>query len=68
MLKRVAEEYRVSVRTTARCPEQLKERKKRRKSPDDAKHGHDCVQKITDDFIAGSIRSLKLKEEDVMAV
>ena len=49
-VKRIAEEYRVSVRSHRRdAIEQLKEAEKKKEiTADDAKHGHDRVQKITD--------------------
>ena len=52
-VKKVAEEYRVSVRNHRRVAiEHLKEAEKKKEiTADDAKHGQDRVQKITDDFI-----------------
>ena len=52
-VKKMAEEFRVSVRNHRRVAvEQLKEAEKKKEiTADDSKHGHDRVQKITDDFI-----------------
>ena len=52
-VKKIAEEYRVSVRNHRRVAlEHLKEAEKNKEiTADDAKHGHDRVQKATDDFI-----------------
>jgi ribosome recycling factor len=69
-VKKVAEEYRVSVRNHRRVAiEQLKEAEKKKEiTADDAKHGHDRVQKATDDFIGRIDKIVKAKEEEVMAV
>lgn len=69
-VKKIAEEYRVSVRNHRRVAiEHLKElEKKKELTADDAKHGHDRVQKITDDFIGRIDKVVKAKEEEVMAV
>lgn len=69
-VKKIAEEYRVSVRNHRRVAiEQLKEfEKKKEITVDDAKHGQDRVQKITDDFISRIDKVVKAKEEEVMAV
>jgi ribosome recycling factor len=69
-VKKVAEEYRVSVRNHRRVAiEQLKDSEKKKEiTADDAKHGQDRVQKITDDFIARIDKVVKAKEEEVMAV
>ena len=49
--------------------EQLKESEKKKEiTADDAKHGQDRVQKITDDFIGRIDKVVKAKEEEVMAV
>src|SRR5678815_2555945 len=65
-VKKVAEEYRVSVRNHRRVAiEQLKEaEKKKETTADDAKHGHDRVQKATDDFIGRIDKIVKGKEEE----
>ena len=69
-VKKIAEEYRVSVRNHRRVAiEQLKESEKKKEiTADDAKHGHDRVQKITDDFIGRIDKVVKAKEDEVMAV
>lgn len=69
-VKKIAEEYRVSVRNHRRVAiEHLKEAEKKKEiTADDSKHGHDRVQKITDDFISRIDKIVKAKEEEVMAV
>ena len=69
-VKKVAEEYRVSVRNHRRVAiEHLKEAEKKKEiTTDDAKHGQDRVQKITDDFIGRIDKVVKAKEEEVMEV
>jgi len=69
-VKKIAEEYRVSVRNHRRVAiEQLKEsEKKKEMTADDAKHGQERVQKITDEFISRIDKVVKAKEEEVMAV
>jgi ribosome recycling factor len=69
-VKKIAEEYRVSVRNHRRVAiEQLKEAEKKKEiTADDHKHGQDRVQKITDDFIGRIDKIVKAKEEEVMAV
>jgi len=69
-VKKIAEEYRVSVRNHRRVAiEHLKESEKKKEiTADDVKHGHDRVQKITDDFIARIDKVVKAKEDEVMAV
>jgi len=69
-VKKIAEEYRVSVRNHRRVAiEQLKDfEKKKEITADDAKHAHDRVQKITDDFIGRIDKVVKAKEDEVMAV
>lgn len=69
-VKRIAEEYRVSVRQHRReAIEKLKEAEKKKEiTADDAKHGHDRVQKVTDDYIARIEKIVKAKEEEVMEV
>ena len=69
-VKKVAEEYRVSVRNHRRVAiEHLKEAEKKKEiTADDAKHGQDRVQKITDDFIGRIDKIIKAKEEEVMEV
>ena len=69
-VKKVAEEYRVSVRNHRRVAiEHLKEAEKKKEiTADDAKHGQDRVQKITDDFIGRIDKVVKAKEEEIMEV
>src|SRR5262245_41219284 len=69
-VKKVAEEYRVSVRNHRRVAiEHLKEAEKKKEiTADDAKHGQERVQKITDDFIGRIDKVVKGKEEEVMEV
>lgn len=69
-VKKVAEEFRVSVRNHRRVAvEQLKEsEKKKEMNSDDFKHGQDRVQKITDDFIGRIDKIIKAKEEEIMEV
>jgi ribosome recycling factor len=69
-VKKIAEEFRVSIRNHRRLAvEHLKDAEKKKEiTADDAKHGHDRVQKITDDFIARIDKLVKAKEEEVMEV
>lgn len=69
-VKKIAEEYRVSVRNHRRVAiEHLKEAEKKKEiTADDAKHGQERVQKITDDFIGRIDKVVKAKEDEVMAV
>lgn len=69
-VKKIAEEYRVSVRNHRRVAvEQLKEAEKKKEiTADDAKHGQERVQKITDDFIGRIDKIVKAKEDEVMAI
>jgi ribosome recycling factor len=69
-VKRIAEEYRVSVRQHRRdAIEHLKEAEKKKEiTADDSKHGHDRVQKVTDDYIGRIEKIVKAKEEEVMEV
>jgi ribosome recycling factor len=69
-VKKVAEEYRVSVRNHRRLAiEQLKEAEKKKEiTADDVKHGQDRVQKITDEFIGRIDKIIKAKEDEVMEV
>ena len=69
-VKRIAEEFRVSIRNHRReAIEHLKEsEKKKEMTADDFKHGQDRVQKITDDFIVRVDKVLKAKEEEIMEV
>ena len=69
-LKKVAEEFRISVRNHRRIAiEKLKEMgKKKEITEDDLKHGQDRVQKVTDEFIVRIDKVLKTKEDEVMEV
>ena len=69
-VKRIAEEFRVSVRNHRRVAvEQLKEAEKKKEiTADEHKHGQERVQKITDDFIGRIDKVVKGKEEEVMEV
>jgi ribosome recycling factor len=69
-VKKIAEEYRVSVRNHRRLAiEQLKEAEKKKEiTADDVKHGQDRVQKITDEFIGRIDKIIKAKEDEVMEV
>jgi ribosome recycling factor len=69
-VKKIAEEYRVSIRNHRRVAlEQLKEAERNKEiTADDHKHGQDRVQKITDEFIGRVDKIVKAKEEEVMAV
>ena len=69
-VKKVGEEFRVSVRNHRRVAvEQLKEsEKKKEMTADDSKHGQDRVQKITDEFIGRIDKVVKAKEEEIMEV
>jgi ribosome recycling factor len=69
-VKKIGEEFRVSVRNHRRVAvEQLKESEKKKEiTADDSKHGHDRVQKITDEFIGRIDKIIKTKEEEIMEV
>lgn len=69
-VKKIAEEYRVSVRNHRRVAiEHLKETEKKKEiTADDLKHGQDRVQKMTDEFIGRIDKIVKAKEEEVMEV
>jgi len=69
-VKKIAEEYRVSVRNHRRVAvEQLKEAEKKKEiTADEAKHGLERVQKITDDFIGRIDKIVKAKEDEVMVI
>ena len=69
-VKKIAEEYRVSVRNHRRVAvEQLKEAEKKKEiTADEAKHGLDRVQKITDEFIGRIDKIIKAKEDEVMVI
>jgi ribosome recycling factor len=69
-VKRIAEEFRVSVRNHRRdAVERIKEAEKKKEiTADDVKHGQERVQKITDEFIGRIDKIIKAKEEEVMEV
>ena len=69
-VKRIAEEYRVSVRQHRRdAIERLKETEKKKEiTADDSKHSQERVQKVTDDYIGRIEKIVKAKEEEVMEV
>ena len=69
-VKKIAEEFRVSLRNHRRLAiEHLKEAEKKKEiTADDAKHGQERIQKITDEFIGRIDKILKSKEEEVMEV
>ena len=69
-VKKIAEEYRVSVRNHRRVAvEHLKEAEKKKEiTADEAKHGLDRVQKITDDFVGRIDKIVKAKEDEVMVI
>jgi ribosome recycling factor len=69
-VRRVAEEFRVSLRNHRRVAiERLKESEKKKEiTADDFKHGQERVQKVTDDFIGRVDKIVKAKEEEVMEV
>jgi ribosome recycling factor len=69
-VKKIGEEFRVSVRNHRRVAvEHLKEAEKKKEiTADESKHGHDRVQKITDDFIGRIDKVIKTKEEEIMEV
>jgi ribosome recycling factor len=69
-VKKIGEEFRVSVRNHRRvAAEHLKEAEKKKEiTADDSKHGHDRVQKITDEFIGRIDKIIKTKEEEIMEV
>lgn len=69
-VKKVAEEFRVSIRNHRRLGiEKLKEIAKAKQiTEDDLKHAQDRVQKITDEFIGRIDKALKTKEDEIMEV
>lgn len=69
-VKKIAEEYRVSVRNHRRVAiEHLKgAEKKKEMTADELKHGQERVQKVTDDYIGRIDKVVKAKEEEVMEV
>ncbi len=69
-IKKLAEEFRVSVRNHRRVAiEKLKEsQKKKEMTEDDLKHSQDRVQKFTNGFIERVEKVLKTKEDEIMEV
>jgi len=69
-VKRIAEEFRVSVRNHRRVAvEHLKEAEKKKEiTADDFKHGQARVQKTTDEYIGRIEKVVKAKEDEVMEV
>ena len=69
-VKKVAEEFRVSVRNHRRVMiDKLKEMQKSKEiTEDDLKHSQERVQKITNDFIGRIDKVLKTKEDEIMEV
>jgi len=69
-VKKIAEEFRVSVRNHRRLGiEKLKETEKKKEiTADDLKHGQDRVEKISKEFIEKVDKVLKSKEEEIMEV
>jgi ribosome recycling factor len=69
-IKKVGEEFRVSVRNHRRIAiEHLKElEKKKELTTDELKQGQDRIQKITDEFIGRIDANLKAKEDEIMEV
>ncbi len=69
-IKKISEEFRVSVRNHRRdAIEKFKEMEKRKEiAADELKHSQDRIQKITDDFIGRIDKTLKTKEDEIMEV
>jgi ribosome recycling factor len=69
-VKKIAEEFRVSVRNHRRVAiEHLKDaEKKKQVTADEAKHGQDRIQKVTDEYISRIEKIVKAKEDEVMEV
>ena len=69
-VKKMAEEFRVSVRNHRRITiDKLKEMQKNKEiTEDDVKHSQDRVQKLTDEFIERVEKVLKTKEDEIMEV
>ncbi|MGH7768935.1 MAG: ribosome recycling factor [Candidatus Binatia bacterium] len=69
-VKKIAEEFRVSVRNHRRLAiEKLKETEKKKEiTADDLKHGQERVEKISKEFIEKVDKVLKTKEEEIMEV
>jgi ribosome recycling factor len=69
-IKKMAEEFRVSIRNHRRLGiEKLKEANKRKEiTDDDLKQSQERVQKITDEFIGRIEKVLKAKEDEILEV
>lgn len=69
-VKKVAEEFRVSLRNHRRqAIEKIKEMEKKKEvTADELKHGQDRVQKITDEHMTKIDKVLKGKEDEIMEV
>jgi len=69
-VKKIAEEFRVSVRSHRRLAiEKLKETEKKKEiTADDLKHGQERIEKISKEFIDKVDKVLKTKEEEIMEV
>lgn len=69
-VKKVAEDYRVSVRTHRRDGlEMLKELEKDKTiTQDDHRHGHDKIEALTKEYVERIDKLVKAKEDEIMAV
>jgi ribosome recycling factor len=69
-VKKVAEDYRVSVRTHRRDGlERLKALEKDKTiTQDDHRHGHDKIEALTKEYIERVDKMVKVKEDEIMAV
>ncbi len=69
-VKKVAEDYRVSVRNHRRdALEMLKELEKDKTiTQDDHRHGHDKVEALTKEYVERVDKLVKTKEDEIMAV
>jgi ribosome recycling factor len=69
-VKKIAEEFRVSVRNHRRLGiEKLKESEKKKEiTADDLKHGQDRIEKLSKEFVEKVDKVLKGKEEEIMEV
>jgi ribosome recycling factor len=69
-VKKIAEEFRVSVRNHRRLAvEKTKEMSKKKEiTEDDLKQSQDRIQKMTDEFVSRVDKVLKAKEDEIMEV
>jgi ribosome recycling factor len=69
-VRKVAEDYRVSVRNHRRdALEMLKELEKDKEiTQDDHRHAHDKVEAMTKEYIEKVDKAVKTKEDEIMAV